>query len=346
MLIRQQTSLTLQVRDSHVSLYCKVCYICVMMAIVPVVLFCSALLYKSVSLQQGVIVAGGEEYLIEPLVSADNQTRTERGERAEGRPHVVYKRSSLRHQYKGLSCGVIGERGRFTDLFSSSGKAQMGIENFHRLICITASSRRSLRGCVCVPSCDWVWPSLRYRALLKKQKNVRKTMFWQIKVKRKTFNFVMLGCVQESFWLFRKVFQMIINPFAVSDSAGMLLSFCLCRLSVCTCSKPECVWFLSDEKPMKGASWWQRTLKTPPHHVGRGQLPLKRSVSRERYVETLVVADKMMVGYHGRRDIEQYILAVMNIVSFTTQMTYTMHCCYGSHLDEWKADYSHAWQAH
>ncbi|XP_067370061.1 A disintegrin and metalloproteinase with thrombospondin motifs 10 isoform X2 [Channa argus] len=126
---------------------------------------------------QGVIVAGGEEYLIEPLVSPDNQTSAERGERAEGRPHVVYKRSSLRHQYKGQSCGVI------------------------------------------------------------------------------------------------------------------------------------------DEKPMKGASWWQRTLKTPPHHVGRGQLPLKRSVSRERYVETLVVADKMMVGYHGRRDIEQYILAVMNIVA-------------------------------
>uniref|UniRef100_A0A3Q3KHW4 ADAM metallopeptidase with thrombospondin type 1 motif, 10 n=1 Tax=Monopterus albus TaxID=43700 RepID=A0A3Q3KHW4_MONAL len=140
---------------------------------------------------QGVIVAGGEEYLIEPLVSPDNQTRTEREERAEGRPHVVYKRSSLRYQYKGQSCGVI------------------------------------------------------------------------------------------------------------------------------------------DEKPIKGWSWWQQTLKTPPHqvgrgqlplktpphHVGRGQLPLKRSVSRERYVETLVVADKMMVGYHGRRDIEQYILAVMNIVA-------------------------------
>lgn len=70
-------------------------------------------LFSSVTLvspQQGVIVAGGEEYLIEPLVSPDNQTRTEKGERAEGRPHVVYKRSSLRHQYKGLSCGVIGER--------------------------------------------------------------------------------------------------------------------------------------------------------------------------------------------------------------------------------------------
>uniref|UniRef100_A0A4W6CTV2 ADAM metallopeptidase with thrombospondin type 1 motif, 10 n=1 Tax=Lates calcarifer TaxID=8187 RepID=A0A4W6CTV2_LATCA len=119
---------------------------------------------------QGVIVAGGEEYLIEPLVSPDNQTRTERGERAEGRPHVVYKRSSLRHQYKGLSCGVIGEGGKYSGLFINSSNDQTG-------------------------------------------------------------------------------------------------------------------------------------------------LPLKRSVSRERYVETLVVADKMMVGYHGRRDIEQYILAVMNIVA-------------------------------
>ncbi|KAH1168851.1 hypothetical protein KIL84_013441, partial [Mauremys mutica] len=41
----------------------------------------------------------------------------------------------------------------------------------------------------------------------------------------------------------------------------------------------------------------------------------KRSVSIERFVETLVVADKMMVGYHGRKDIEHYILSVMNIVA-------------------------------
>lgn len=40
----------------------------------------------------------------------------------------------------------------------------------------------------------------------------------------------------------------------------------------------------------------------------------RRSVSSERFVETLVVADKMMVGYHGRKDIEHYILSVMNIV--------------------------------
>ncbi|XP_040013463.1 A disintegrin and metalloproteinase with thrombospondin motifs 6 [Xiphias gladius] len=41
----------------------------------------------------------------------------------------------------------------------------------------------------------------------------------------------------------------------------------------------------------------------------------RRSISTERFVETLVVADKMMVGYHGRKDIEHYILSVMNIVA-------------------------------
>lgn len=75
-----------------------------------------------------------------------------------------------------------------------------------------------------------------------------------------------------------------------------------------------------DEKPWKGRPWWLRTLKPPParplgNESERGQLGLKRSVSRERYVETLVVADKMMVAYHGRRDVEQYVLAIMNIVS-------------------------------
>lgn len=30
-----------------------------------------------------------------------------------------------------------------------------------------------------------------------------------------------------------------------------------------------------------------------------------------------MVADKMMVGYHGRKDIEHYILSVMNIVSLS-----------------------------
>lgn len=41
----------------------------------------------------------------------------------------------------------------------------------------------------------------------------------------------------------------------------------------------------------------------------------QRSVSKEKWVETLVVADPKMVEYHGSKDVESYILAVMNIVS-------------------------------
>ncbi|VCX41948.1 unnamed protein product [Gulo gulo] len=67
-----------------------------------------------------------------------------------------------------------------------------------------------------------------------------------------------------------------------------------------------------------GKPWWLNDTSTFPSslpingtHIRHRQ---KRSVSIERFVETLVVADKMMVGYHGRKDIEHYILSVMNIV--------------------------------
>ena len=42
----------------------------------------------------------------------------------------------------------------------------------------------------------------------------------------------------------------------------------------------------------------------------------RRSVSKRSYVETLVVADKQMVVYHGQQQLEPYILTVMNIVRF------------------------------
>ncbi|XP_058587293.1 A disintegrin and metalloproteinase with thrombospondin motifs 6 isoform X4 [Neofelis nebulosa] len=68
-----------------------------------------------------------------------------------------------------------------------------------------------------------------------------------------------------------------------------------------------------------GKPWWLNDTSTFPSslpingtHIRHRQ---KRSVSIERFVETLVVADKMMVGYHGRKDIEHYILSVMNIVA-------------------------------
>ncbi|KAM4602953.1 A disintegrin and metalloproteinase with thrombospondin motifs 7 [Polymixia lowei] len=41
----------------------------------------------------------------------------------------------------------------------------------------------------------------------------------------------------------------------------------------------------------------------------------QRSISKEKWVETLVVADPKMVEYHGSKGVESYVLAVMNIVS-------------------------------
>lgn len=40
----------------------------------------------------------------------------------------------------------------------------------------------------------------------------------------------------------------------------------------------------------------------------------RRSVSKERWVETLVVADSKMVEYHGSHHVESYILTIMNMV--------------------------------
>lgn len=55
---------------------------------------------------------------------------------------------------------------------------------------------------------------------------------------------------------------------------------------------------------------------------------VRRSVSRERHVETLVVVDKMMVNYHGPHEIEPYVLTIMNIVSISGRRapwSYVLH---------------------
>lgn len=44
-----------------------------------------------------------------------------------------------------------------------------------------------------------------------------------------------------------------------------------------------------------------------------------------------MVADKMMVAYHGRRDVEQYVLAIMNIVSASPSLGMVPPKC-GAHL--------------
>ncbi|XP_076973044.1 A disintegrin and metalloproteinase with thrombospondin motifs 12 isoform X2 [Tamandua tetradactyla] len=51
----------------------------------------------------------------------------------------------------------------------------------------------------------------------------------------------------------------------------------------------------------------------------RNYLPIRslsrRSISKERWVETLVVADTKMIEYHGSENVESYILTIMNMVT-------------------------------
>ncbi|XP_067377923.1 A disintegrin and metalloproteinase with thrombospondin motifs 12 isoform X2 [Channa argus] len=48
---------------------------------------------------------------------------------------------------------------------------------------------------------------------------------------------------------------------------------------------------------------------------GQAQFRKQRSVSRERWVETLVVADSKLIEYHGSDNVEAYIFTIMNMVA-------------------------------
>lgn len=66
----------------------------------------------------------------------------------------------------------------------------------------------------------------------------------------------------------------------------------------------------SPEQESRRERWEQR-------QQGRRPRPRRlhpRSVSKEKWVETLVVADAKMVEYHGQPHVESYMLTIMNMV--------------------------------
>ncbi len=56
---------------------------------------------------------------------------------------------------------------------------------------------------------------------------------------------------------------------------------------------------------------WEREQQ---REEGRVQSRSRRSVSRERWVETMVVADSKLIEYHGSDNVESYIFTIMNMV--------------------------------
>lgn len=49
--------------------------------------------------------------------------------------------------------------------------------------------------------------------------------------------------------------------------------------------------------------------------MGKGKARTRRSISKPRHVEALVVADHSMVQFHQDVDLQQYLLMIMNMVS-------------------------------
>ncbi|KAK7912482.1 hypothetical protein WMY93_012693 [Mugilogobius chulae] len=68
---------------------------------------------------------------------------------------------------------------------------------------------------------------------------------------------------------------------------------------------------VSLDRPERQRQRWEQRHRRTQHGTQRRLHP--RSVSSERWVETLVVADHKMVEYHGSEAVEGYVLAVMNI---------------------------------
>ncbi|XP_056356092.1 A disintegrin and metalloproteinase with thrombospondin motifs 7 isoform X2 [Oenanthe melanoleuca] len=78
-----------------------------------------------------------------------------------------------------------------------------------------------------------------------------------------------------------------------------------------SCGVPE-----SEESPgrweRRRERWQQRQPRSSSSSSRRIQ---QRSISREKWVETLVVADTKMVEFHGSANVEKYVLTVMNMVA-------------------------------
>lgn len=97
-------------------------------------------------------------------------------------------------------------------------------------------------------------------------------------------------------------------------------------------------WADSVEMAIRQREKWQETQSELAGERGQRHSIRKRSVSLERNVETLVVADQKMTEFYSNEDIETYILTVMNMVrthSYSLSLSFSVvwqdrtHLCPG-----------------
>ena len=76
------------------------------------------------------------------------------------------------------------------------------------------------------------------------------------------------------------------------------------------------VLFFVEEKNKKSRRQKRKASRSPELEriLRRAARRSRRSISKERYVETLVVVDKTMLAFYHGQDLKQYVLTVMNMV--------------------------------
>ena len=105
--------------------------------------------------------------------------------------------------------------------------------------------------------------------------------------------------------------------FSVRFSPLLLLLLLFTKLmECCTAHCKISHWEIeSVELAIRQRELWQTSQPELNKERGQQHAIRKRSVSLERNVETLVVADQKMTEFYSNEDIETYILTVMNMVS-------------------------------
>uniref|UniRef100_A0A8C9NF34 ADAM metallopeptidase with thrombospondin type 1 motif 7 n=1 Tax=Serinus canaria TaxID=9135 RepID=A0A8C9NF34_SERCA len=71
----------------------------------------------------------------------------------------------------------------------------------------------------------------------------------------------------------------------------------------------------AEQESQESLEWSERRRERWEQKQHRRRRIKQRSISREKWVETLVVADTKMVEFHGSANIEKYVLTVMNMVA-------------------------------
>lgn len=106
-------------------------------------------------------------------------------------------------------------------------------------------------------------------------------------------------CVQDCRCL-RKCTQVSISQVRISHKCSVISSFVRTVDALGNSVQVE----------REGEEWEREQQREEDQPQSRSQ----RSVSRERWVETMVVADSKLIEYHGSDNVESYIFTIMNMV--------------------------------